>query len=128
VQLPRTAYLMALDASLPRVRGTSPRVWVTGEGPLPITAEDLRTRQARAGNEDETCTGEASITFGIPSQQRDGRILLHVIEARAAAPAVGHLYFFRCNGATCHLEHDGQLEEDYILICPLGIQSADTAA
>ena len=129
VQLPRMAYLMALDSSLPRVRGTSPRVWVTGEGALPISAEDLRTRQALAGNKGATCTEEPSITFGIPTQQRDGRIMLHVTEA-ATAPrrAVGHLYFFRCNGSNCRLVRDGQLEEDYIFLCPLGMHSADTAA
>jgi hypothetical protein len=128
VQLPRTAYLLALDASLPRVRGRSPRVLVTGEGPLPITAEDLKTRQALAGNADATCAKEASITFGTPSQQPDGRILLHVIEDAPPGRPVGHIYFFRCNGATCRLEGDGQLEEDYIRICNLGNQFSDTAA
>src|SRR5689334_18676004 len=78
VQLPRTAYLMVLDASLPRVRRKSPRVLVIGEGPVPITAEDSKTRQALAGNVHEACPKEPSITFGIPTQQRDGRIL-HVI-------------------------------------------------
>ena len=129
VQLPRAAYLMALDASVPRVRGKSPRVLVTGEGALPITAEDLKTRLAIAGNKDVPCPVEPSITFGMPTQQRDGRIMLHVIE-EAAAPrrAVGHLYFFRCNDATCRLVRDGPLEEDYLLICPLGMHSADAAA
>jgi hypothetical protein len=128
VQLPRTAYLMALDASLPRVRRRSPRVLVIGEGPLPITAEDLKTRQALAGNVHEACPKEASITFGIPTQQPDGRILLHVIEDAPPVPPLGHIYLFRCNGATCRLERDDQLEEDYIRFCPLGMHSADTAA
>jgi hypothetical protein len=128
VQLPRTAYLMALDASLPRVRGRSPRVLVIGEGALPITAEDLKTRQAVAGNVHEACPKEASITFGIPTQQPDGRILLHVIEDAPPIPPLGHIYLFRCNGATCRLERDGQLEEDYIRACPLEMHSADTAA
>jgi hypothetical protein len=128
VQLPRTAYLMALDASLPRVRERSPRVLVIGEGPLPITAEDLKTRHALAGNADEACPKEASITFGIPTQHRGGRILLHVIEDAPPVRPVGHIYLFRCNGATCRLERDGQLEEDYIRGCPLGMHSSDTAA
>jgi hypothetical protein len=87
---------------------------------LPITPEDLRTRQALAGHQDPTCPWEASITFGIPSQQRDGRILLHVIEEGAAPKqAVEHLYFFRCNDASCRLERDDQLEEGYTRLCPL---------
>jgi hypothetical protein len=128
VQLPRTAYLMALDASLPRVKGRSPRVLVIGEGALPIMAEDLKTRHALAGNAHEACPKEPSITFGIPTQQPDGRILLHVIEDAPPVQPLGHIYLFRCNGATCRLERDGQLEETYIRACPMGMHFADTAA
>jgi hypothetical protein len=123
-RLPRTAYLVALDSSLLRVRGVSQQVWVDGAEPLPITAEDLKTRQAKWGNGEATCSGQASIKFGAPSQQPDGRILLHVIEAAAMPPGwiVGHVYFFRCDRATCRLEHDGQLEEDYLRTCGAGVE------
>ena len=124
VALPRAAYLVALDSSLSRIRGVASTVWIDGVEPLPFTAEDLATRQAHRGNGDATCPGKASLRFGAPTQQPDGRILLHVVEATAVPPGwiAGHVYFFRCEGPTCRLEGDGQLEEDYLRTCGAGAE------
>lgn len=123
VRLPRAAYLVALDSSLHRVRGVASRVWIDGVEPLPFTSEDLAGRQAQRGNGDATCPGEAFLRFGAPTQQPDGRILLHVVEGAGVPPrgVVGHVYFFRCAGGTCRLEDDGQLEEDYMRTCGPGV-------
>jgi hypothetical protein len=130
VRLPRAAYLVALDSSLHRVRGVASSVWIDGVEPLPFTAEDLAVRQAQRGNGDVTCPREASLRFGAPTQQPDGRILLHVVEAAAVPPGwiVGHVYSFRCPGETCRLEDDGQLEEDYLRTCGPGIEFGPGAA
>jgi hypothetical protein len=129
VLLPRAAYLVALDSSLHRIRGAASRVWIDGEEPWPFTAEDLAVRQAQRGSGDDRCPGEASLRFGAPTQQPDGRILLHVVEA-AAAPGwiAGHVYFFRCAGATCRLVDDGELEEDYLRTCGPGTEFGPGAA
>jgi hypothetical protein len=117
--LPREAYLVVLDSALGHVRRDELIVMVDGAAPFLLTRDDLRARQSKRGSGSEECPPKSSIWFDAPRLAPDGRIVLHVVEARASPGGwmLGHLYLFRCTDGACRLADHGVLEEDFLRTC-----------
>jgi hypothetical protein len=117
--LPRSAYLIALDSSLPRVRTGGKRVFVhSGDWFWPLTSEDLRVRRLERKNDTSVCAGEAVLWFQVPQRGDNGQLRLDIVEASGASGlAGGHAYLFRCTVEACRLENQAPLNSDYLVGC-----------
>jgi hypothetical protein len=124
--LPRVAYLIALDSSLPRVRPAASRVLIySADSRLPFTAEDLRRRRLKLAESASVCAGEAALWFHAPQRQENEAIRLDVVEVTGQSGlAGGRSYLFRCSMEACRLEDNGPLNSDYMVGCRVSTWSS----
>jgi hypothetical protein len=121
ILLSRSAYLIAIDASLAQIREGAQRPWIDDAQAVRLTRSELNSRQARRGNGFRKCPGEPTLWVEAPVQRAGNNVDLHVVEA-VPGRASGRTYVFVCADGNCRLKEEYGTNESILLTCGPGVE------